>query len=73
MKKRELKGIAKAIVQNERVISNPSSTKEERQKAMAEIMKLSSKLHSLEDMTAVDELAQAMLSEGSWKIQNFLI
>lgn len=65
MKKRELKGIAKAIVQNERVISNPSSTKEERQKAMAEIMKLSSKLHSLEDMTAVDELAQAMLSEGS--------
>lgn len=73
MKKRELKGMAKAIVQNERVISNPSSTKEERQKAMAEIMKLSSKLHSLEDMTAVDELAQAMLSEGSWKIQNFLI
>ena len=73
MKKRELKGIAKAIVQNERVISNPSSTREERQKAMAEIMKLSSKLHSLEDMTAVDELAQAMLSEGSWKIQNFLI
>ena len=65
MKKQELKGIAKAIVQNERVISNPSSTKEERQKAMAEIMKLSSKLHSLEDMTAVDELAQAMLSEGS--------
>ena len=65
MKKRELKGMAKAIVQNERVISNPSSTKEERQKAMAEIMKLSSKLNSLEDMTAVDELAQAMLSEGS--------
>lgn len=65
MKKRELKGMAKAIVQNERVISNPSSTKEERQKAMVEIMKLSSKLHSLEDMTAVDELAQAMLSEGS--------
>ena len=65
MKKRELKGMAKAIVQNERVINNPSSTKEERQKAMAEIMKLSSKLHSLEDMTAVDELAQAMLSEGS--------
>ena len=65
MKKRKLKGMAKAIVQNERVISNPSSTKEERQKAMAEIMKLSSKLHSLEDMTAVDELAQAMLSEGS--------
>ena len=65
MKKRELKGMAKAIVQNERVISNPSSTKEERQKAMAEIMKLSSKLHSLEDMTAVDELAQAMLSESS--------
>ena len=65
MKKRELKDMAKAIVQNERVISNPSSTKEERQKAMAEIMKLSSKLHSLEDMTAVDELAQAMLSEGS--------
>ena len=65
MKKRELKGMAKAIVQNEQVISNPSSTKEERQKAMAEIMKLSSKLHSLEDMTAVDELAQAMLSEGS--------
>ena len=65
MKKRELKGMAKAIVQNERVISNPSSAKEERQKAMAEIMKLSSKLHSLEDMTAVDELAQAMLSEGS--------
>ena len=65
MKKRELKGIAKAIVQNEQVIGNPSSTKEERQKAMAEIMKLSSKLNSLEDMTAVDELAQAMLSEGS--------
>ena len=65
MKKRELKGIAKAIVQNERILEDPASTKEERQKAMAEIMKISGKLHSLEDMTAVDELAQAMLSEGS--------
>ena len=65
MKKRELKGMAKAIVQNERVISNPSSTKEERQKAMAEIMKLSSKIHRIKKKKKKDELAQTMLSEGT--------
>lgn len=65
MKKRELRGIAKAIAESERVLSNPDSTPEARKSAMHKIMELSNRFDNLEDMVAVDELVQDMLSTTS--------
>lgn len=65
MKRRELRGIAKAIAQNEKVLSDPKSTSEARRKAMQAIMDLTEKFESLEDMAAVDELVQDMLASQS--------
>jgi hypothetical protein len=65
MKRRELRGIAKAIAQNEKVLSDPKSTSEARGKAMQAIMDLTEKFDSLEDMAAVDELVQDMLASQS--------
>lgn len=65
MKRRELRGIAKAIAQNEKVLSDPKSTSEAREKAMQAIMDLTEKFDSLEDMAAVDELVQDMLASQS--------
>jgi hypothetical protein len=65
MKQRELRGIAKAIAQNEKVLSDPSSTREARVKAMHAINDLAEKFDNLEDMMAVDELVQDMLSSRS--------
>lgn len=65
MKKRELRGIAKAIAESERVLSNPDSTPEARKGAMQKIMELSNRFDNLEDMVAVDELVQDMLSTTS--------
>ena len=62
MKRRELRGIAKAIAQNEKVLSDPTSTPDARKKAMQAIVDLSEKFDSLEDMAAVDELVQDMLA-----------
>ena len=65
MKKRELRGLAKAIAESERVLSNPDSTPEARKGAMQKIMELSNRFDNLEDMVAVDELVQDMLSTTS--------
>lgn len=65
MKRRELRGIAKAIAQNEKVLSDPTSTKEARVKAMKAINDLTEKFDNLQDMMAVDELVQDMLSSRS--------
>lgn len=65
MKRRELRGIAKAIAQNEKVLSDPTSTREARVKAMQAINDLTEKFDNLEDMMAVDELVQDMLSSRS--------
>jgi hypothetical protein len=65
MKRRELRGIAKAIAQNEKILSDPTSTRESRVKAMKAITDLSEKFDSLEDMMAVDELVQDLLSSHS--------
>lgn len=65
MKRRELRGIAKAIAQNEKVLSDPTSTHEARVKAMQAINDLTEKFDNLEDMMAVDELVQDMLSSRS--------
>lgn len=65
MKKRELRGIAKAIAESERVLSNPDSTPEARKGAMQKIIELSNRFNNLEDMMAVDELVQDMLSTTS--------
>lgn len=65
MKRREMRGIAKAIAESERVLSNPESTDVARKAAMAKIMELSSRFNSLEDMTTVDEMVQDILSASS--------
>ena len=65
MKRRELRGIAKAIAQNEKVLSDSTSTKEARIKAMKAINDLTEKFDNLQDMMAVDELVQDMLSSRS--------
>lgn len=65
MKRRELRGIAKAIAQNEKVLSDPTSAREARVKAMQVINDLTEKFDNLEDMMVVDELVQDMLSSRS--------
>ena len=65
MKRRELRGIAKAIAQNEKDLSDPTSTKEARVKAMKAINELTEKFDNLQDMMAVDELVQGILSSRS--------
>ena len=65
MKRRELRGIAKAIAQNEKVLSDPTSTKEARVKAMKAINDLTEKFDNFQEMMAVDELFQDMLSSRS--------
>ena len=55
MKQKELKNLAKKIAKFEKIIQE-SQDSTERQKAEVEIMKLSSSVHSVEDMIILDEL-----------------
>ena len=64
MKRKELKEIAKKIAKAERIIADRSDHSVIR-KAQDEIMELSGKLLSMEDMIAVDELVQDLLNEKS--------
>lgn len=64
MKRKELKEIAKKIAKAERIIADSSDHNTIR-KAQDEIMELSGKLLSMEDMIAVDELVQDLLNEKS--------
>lgn len=64
MKRKELKEIAKKIAKAERIIADSSDHSVIR-KAQDEIMELSGKLLSMEDMIAVDELVQDLLNEKS--------
>ena len=63
MKQRVLRGIAKAIVQNEKTIANKESTVEEIRAAMDAIKELTNQVTSLEDLFALDEIISDMMRE----------
>lgn len=61
MKQKEIKNLAKKIAQQEQFLrQNPSL--EEKQKAEQEIMRLCASAKSVEDMLALDEAVQDLLS-----------
>ena len=62
MKKKELKRIAEKIAKAECIIQT-STDKKAVKKAEQDIMELSGSVHDLEDMAAVDELVQELLSK----------
>ena len=63
MKQKEIKNLAQKIAKYERIIQTSDDKKQIRQ-AEEEIMKLSSSVSSLEDMTAIDELVMEMLEKN---------
>ena len=64
MKKKELKNLAKKIAEAEYIIQNSDDAKAIA-KAQDAILELSGKAMSVEDMIAIDELVQDILSEKS--------
>ena len=62
MKKKQLKRIAEKIAKAEYIIQT-STDKKAVKKAEQDIMELSGSVHDLEDMAAVDELVQELLSK----------
>lgn len=62
MKKKELKALAKKIAEAEYIIQT-SDDKKKIAKAQSEILELSGKVTSLEDMVLIDELVQDIFSE----------
>lgn len=63
MKRRELKGIAKAIAQNEKVIASSNASPTEKATAMKKIEELSGKITSLEEMLELDELILDLMKQ----------
>ena len=64
MKQKELKNIAIKIAKNEFIIQT-SKDKEEVEKAQDEILKLSHRVSSLEDMMMLDDLIQELMTKIS--------
>ena len=64
MKKKELKNLAVQIADAEKILSNNPSP-EERKEAENTIMRLTSRVTSLEDMMYMDELIQKFLKKNS--------
>ena len=64
MKKKELKNLAKKIAQCEFIL-NTSDSDNEKEQAREEIMRISSGVHSFEDLDLLDEMVQDLLSEMS--------
>lgn len=62
MKRKEIRNLATKIAKYEKIIQN-SNDKEAIKQAENEIMKVSSSVHSLEDMMAIDELVVEVLKE----------
>ena len=62
MKKKELKNLAKKIVKYELILQNSTDEKEKKQ-AQSEIMKLSSEVHSFDDIDLLDEMIQELLKK----------
>ena len=63
MKKKELKNLAAKIAKYEMIIQTSDDKKAVHQ-AEEEIMKLSSRVNSLEDMVAIDELGMELLEKN---------
>ena len=63
MKKKELKNLAAKIAKYEKIVQTSEDTKAVK-RAEEEIMKLSSCVDSLEDMTAIDELVMEILEKN---------
>ena len=64
MKKKELKNLAKKIADAEYIIQNSDDAKAVT-KAQDQILELSGKAMSLEDMMIIDELVQDLLNQKS--------
>lgn len=62
MKKKELKNLAKKVADYEYIIQT-SNDSYEKNKAQDEIMRLSSMVHSFEDLDVMDEMVQEILSK----------
>lgn len=62
MKKKELKNLAKKIAENEYILQS-SNDEYEKQQAKEEILKISSGVHSFEDLDLLDELIQENLNK----------
>ena len=62
MKKKELKNLAKKIASCEYVLQT-SNDGYERDQARDEIMKISSGIHSFEDLDIIDEIVQELLAK----------
>lgn len=62
MKKKELKNLAKKIASCEYVLQT-SNDGYERDQARDEIMKISSGIHSFEDLDMIDEMVQELLAK----------
>ena len=63
MKKKELKNLAAKIAKYEKIVQTSEDTKAVK-RAEEEIMKLSSCVDSLEDITAIDELVMEILEKN---------
>lgn len=64
MKKKELKALAAKIAKAEKILQS-SEDKKARHNAELEIMELSGRVNSLDDMMIVDELVQEILKKNS--------
>lgn len=64
MKQKEIKNLAKKIMQQEKIIQNATSA-EERQSAENEIIRLTNSINNFEDMMAIDEAIQDLLLKNS--------
>lgn len=62
MKKKELKNLAKKIASCEYVLQT-SNDGYEKDQARDEIMKISSGIHSFEDLDVIDEMVQELLAK----------
>lgn len=62
MKRKELKNLAKKIAKAEYTMQNTNDLKA-KARAEAEIMELSGKVSSIEEMTIIDELVQDLLAD----------
>lgn len=62
MKKKELKNLAKKIAQGEYILQT-STDVDEKQQARDEILRISSGVHSFEDLDILDEMVQEFLKK----------
>ena len=62
MKRKELKNLAKKVAYEEYVLQT-STDIDERQQARDEILKISSGIHSFEDLDVLDEMVQEFLKK----------